>query len=592
MIFNSKTKITTLILTIFFLIVIGMTNVFAIDSSKPNTPTIVSFAPSKIEPLALSLKINSNNTGNNYYIHVINITLNRKDNYIPKFPLVYQKLINNKEYKVIAQVCKKINNEYKCSDYTNSYKATATDNNNVNPNPNVNPAVPVLSSIKSNSIGEATLNYKTSTNVTGVEILNITTNTKTTTTNKSSYTFKNLSQGKTYKFRIRTYLNKNGTTLYSNYTNEKSVTVKKLAIKTPSITSLSSPSSTSIRINYNKDKGGNVQIHNITLNKYVKTSNANYYIYNGLRQSKKYEFEIRGYTTINGKTYYTSWSKKKSLSKISYKTEIANKVKKLTSYSKSKVRITKVYNTNNVKRIATLKKETNYRNLQAFCYDGTNYLVQYKRKDDEADKYGGKIKVYSKTGKLIKSSSIYKDLGHPNGMTCHKTTAKIYSANRGAKTTVPSAKYGKKLMVINKKTLKKEKFITLSDYINAIAYDDLNELYYGTYGRVRLMVYDKNMKKKKSYKINLKSNYDHTQDSGAYHGVLFQVYIKASKNNTNYIQLYRMSDGAYLGTYRLNIANTELESVIVDNGYLVFLVNHRGAGKHYIYKSTSKIAIP
>lgn len=588
---NNKLCIIVLVI-ISALIIIALTlkNSFAIDNYKPNTPIITSFAPSSIEPNALTLTINPNNSGNSYFVNVINLTLNRKDNYIPKFPLTYQRLIDRKEYVIIARVCEKRNNEYRCSDYTSPYKATATNNQYGGGSTEVVVNTPIISSAVSKEIGKVTLNYKSNGNISGMEIVNTTDNITKTTNDKNTYTFSNLEAGKTYNFKIRAYLNKDGKVYYSNYTNLVSVKVLNLNVKTPLITSLKSLSSTSVQLYFSKDKNSNIQVYNATDNKYVNVGNKDNYVYNALTQNKTYTFKVRSYAIISGKTYYTSWSAGKSIKTMTYKAEIEGKVKKLTKYSSYK--LTKTYSKSNVKKIATLKKESKYKILQAFCFDGTNYLVQYKKVNDDSDKYGGKIKVFSKTGKLIKNSSVYGDLGHANGMTCHKNISNIYSANRGVKTTNPSKKYGKKLMVIDKKTLKKEKFITLSDYINAIAYDDINDLYYGTYGRVRLMVYNNKFKKTKTYKINLKSRYAHTQASGAYHGVLFQVYIKASKKNTNYIQLYRMSDGAYLGTYRFNMDNTELESVLVQDGYLVFLVNHKGDGKHYIYRSTSKVAIP
>ena len=76
---------------------------------------------------------------------------------------------------------------------------------------------------------------------------------------------------------------------------------------------------------------------------------------------------------------------------------------------------------------------------------------------------------------------------------------------------------------------------------------------------------------------------------GAYHGVLMQVYSNG-KNGNNYIDMYRAKDGAYLGSYKVNFG--ELESVIVDNGYLVMLVNMLDTSDDYIYKSKNKVFIP
>ena len=52
------------LLVIVFIIGISYTNCYAIN--KPNTPLITSFEQSNIESNMLKLKINPNNTGNNY----------------------------------------------------------------------------------------------------------------------------------------------------------------------------------------------------------------------------------------------------------------------------------------------------------------------------------------------------------------------------------------------------------------------------------------------------------------------------------------------------------------------------------------------
>lgn len=130
---NISTEITLIIS--FFIVVLSVLIVTAIydkenvsyakpSYEKPNTPIITSFQPSAIEDNALKLMINANNDGNNYYVHVWNVTLNRKDNYIPKVALTYQKLNSETEYSVLAQVCKKYLNEYVCSDWTPTNKAT------------------------------------------------------------------------------------------------------------------------------------------------------------------------------------------------------------------------------------------------------------------------------------------------------------------------------------------------------------------------------------------------------------------------------------------------------------------------------------
>ena len=60
--------------------------------------------------------------------------------------------------------------------------------------------------------------------------------------------------------------------------------------------------------------------------------------------------------------------------------------------------------------------------------------------------------------------------------------------------------------------------------------------------------------------------------------------------NTSYIDLYRVSDKAYLGSYDVSIG--EIESCVVDDGYLVILMNMRGTSTDRLYKTKERIAIP
>ena len=55
-------------------------------------------------------------------------------------------------------------------------------------------------------------------------------------------------------------------------------------------------------------------------------------------------------------------------------------------------------------------------------------------------------------------------------------------------------------------------------------------------------------------------------------------------------KIYRIKDGAYIGTFYVNFG--ELESAVVVDGYLVLLINITGTSTDYVYKSKSKVPLP
>ncbi|MGX8773418.1 MAG: hypothetical protein ACSW8G_00005, partial [Bacillota bacterium] len=88
--------------------------------------------------------------------------------------------------------------------------------------------------------------------------------------------------------------------------------------------------------------------------------------------------------------------------------------------------------------------------------------------------------------------------------------------------------------------------------------------------------------------IHKRIRYNHAQDIGAYNGVV--LVCTWVSGNTSYIDMYRSSDGAYLGSYDVSIG--EIESCVVDDGYLVILMNTVGSSRDRIYRTKERIAIP
>ena len=83
--------------------------------------------------------------------------------------------------------------------------------------------------------------------------------------------------------------------------------------------------------------------------------------------------------------------------------------------------------------------------------------------------------------------------------------------------------------------------------------------------------------------------YNHAQDIGAYNGVA--MVCTWVSGNTSYIDLYRISDGAYLGSYDVSIG--EIESCFVDDKHLIILMNNGTGGMgDCILRTVDPIAIP
>ena len=127
--------------------------------------------------------------------------------------------------------------------------------------------------------------------------------------------------------------------------------------------------------------------------------------------------------------------------------------------------------------------------------------------------------------------------------------------------------------------------ITLPRKTSGIAYDESNDCFYLSKGN-EIYVCDSEFTVQKF--IHKKARYNHAQDIGAYNGVV--LVCTWVNGNTSYIDLYRVSDKAYLGSYDVSIG--EIESCVVDDGYLVILMNMRGTSTDRLYKTKERIAIP
>ena len=83
------------------------------------------------------------------------------------------------------------------------------------------------------------------------------------------------------------------------------------------------------------------------------------------------------------------------------------------------------------------------------------------------------------------------------------------------------------------------------------------------------------------------SGHTYTQDCGGYAGIMMRVLSGSNKHGTNYIDLYDMKNGAYLGSLSCDLS--EVESCIVNkDGFLEILANNKSK-TDYIWRTDINI---
>ena len=203
------------------------------------------------------------------------------------------------------------------------------------------------------------------------------------------------------------------------------------------------------------------------------------------------------------------------------------------------------------------------------------YLVTYVNRKSTI---GYLLSFKKKTGELKKITRV-DGLGHGNGSAYNPYTNRLYllSGKKG--------EFSKKCFVYDPKTHKLIDKVTLPVPTSGIAFDKSTNKFYLAYGD-EMYVCDSNFKLEKTLKKSVR--YIHPQDIGAYNSA-FMVCTWIEENKS-FIDIYRVSDGAYLGTYDVSMG--EIESCTVDDGYLVILMNTINSIDDKIYRTKKRIAIP
>lgn len=209
---------------------------------------------------------------------------------------------------------------------------------------------------------------------------------------------------------------------------------------------------------------------------------------------------------------------------------------------------------------------------QAFGYTGEKYIVAYGMSGTQ------RIISFDKDGdgKSISVPSIA--LGHPNGFCyadSNKTTYCVKGWSGRAVTYKPeTGEYG----VVN-----------FPNGASGIGYDRAEDLIY-TCSRTAMIAYsieDNGYKVQHRCGVVRHSGHTYTQDCGGHAGIMMRCLSGSNKHGTNYIDLYDMKHGEYLGSIACELS--EVESATVDeDGYMLVLANNSGS-EDYIWKTPVNI---
>ena len=204
---------------------------------------------------------------------------------------------------------------------------------------------------------------------------------------------------------------------------------------------------------------------------------------------------------------------------------------------------------------------------QGLAYTGDKYIISYGM--------GSPNRIISfdvdGDGKSVSVPSV--SMGHPNGFAYADENAKCYIA-KGWTSKVytyepTSDSYGS---------------VNLSYGCSGIGYDRKEKLLY-TCSRTAMVAYDISDGYSVKYRCGVVNHGGsvYTQDCGGHAGIMFRCLSGSNKHGTNYIDLYDMKNGRYLGTFTCDLS--EVESCIVDkDGFLEILANN-SSNVDYIWKT-------
>ncbi len=233
-----------------------------------------------------------------------------------------------------------------------------------------------------------------------------------------------------------------------------------------------------------------------------------------------------------------------------------------------KARVVYTFNSSNCKKLFSIKGYKNAKVPQGLAFTGGEYYVLYGMAAGQA------IVTYSASGKRLRSSKFSFCIGHPNGITWDPATKMCYIFKGNTK----------RIFTWNPSTKKFGKAKTPYSS-SGVGYDaETNRLYASSRTGIRAYSTDGVFTHKKLFSRCNHGIFHYTQDCGAGGGFIFHGISGANKKTTNYLDVYRAEDNAYLGSIKISLG--EIESAVVGNdGYVRLLINTMGNDTDYIWKT-------
>ena len=237
------------------------------------------------------------------------------------------------------------------------------------------------------------------------------------------------------------------------------------------------------------------------------------------------------------------------------KSDPAKKLQKKAT-SGGKERVVYTFDSKNCTKLFPLTGSGNTQVPQAFTFTGKKYYVLYGMENSQC------IITYNAKGKRLKVTKFPKNYGHLNGITWDPQTKLCYIF-KGCQYTIytwdpETDKFGS---------------VKLKYSSSGAGYDPVTKKLYASSESV-IRVYSAEGKFsliKRFVRCDHDSGY-HVQDCAAYNGFVFHCTSGSDRYKDNCLDVYRSSDGKYLGSIKVKI--DEIESAVVgSDGYVQLLIN-------------------
>lgn len=228
----------------------------------------------------------------------------------------------------------------------------------------------------------------------------------------------------------------------------------------------------------------------------------------------------------------------------------------------------------NCEAVKAISGEGNADIPQAFGYTGEKYIVAYGMYSTSSQR----IFTFDKDGDGKSSSVPQIAIGHPNGFCYVNTTGKCYCVKGGSGRAVTydpeTGEYGT---------------ANFPSGAHALGYDRIEDKVYAASGGIVISygITDDGFVTEHRYGTARHSQFLHGQDCGGHAGVMMRCLSPSNTHGTNYVDLYDMKNGNYLGSVLCELSEVE-SATVDDDGYMLLLGNTTDT-TDYIWKTPINI---